>query len=497
MNRFSRRDALKWMGLVASAAGLTGCSNVYGRLAGTGPSPPASLAGSSREFRLLNRLTYGPRHTDLAHLAETGIQGWIEEQLAPETLDDSACEIRLRPLDSLRLDAATLFDVYGNLLFDEEDIHSVPGELRQATLLRQVYSRRQLYELMVEFWTDHFNISVEKGDCFYLKTVDDREVIRPHALGRFRDLLWASAHSPAMLVYLDNQANEKSHPNENYARELMELHTLGVDGGYSQTDVMEMARCLTGWSVKEHFWRGEFTFRAAIHDDQPKRVLGMVIPPAGQQEAEQVIEMLARHESTAFFIASKLARRFLGDDPPAELVQAAARTFRQTDGHIAAVLRVLLLDGVAGLDFLPPKYKRPVNFVASALRQTHADTDAGPAVQEYLGRMGQLPFAWPTPDGFPDRDADWQGNLLPRWQFALALVRNELPGVQVDVSTLLAGASTLPETLDRLSRLLLGSPLPAPARDTLLQSLASLADEPDAPALLAAGLLASPAFQWR
>ncbi len=497
MRSLSRRDALKWMGLVAGAAGLTGCSNVYGQLAGTAPPPPASLTGSRREFRLLDRLTYGPRYTDLAHLAETGIQGWIEEQLAPETLDDSACEIRLRPLDSLHLDATTLFDVYGNQLFDEEDTQSVPGELRQATLLRQVYSRRQLYELMVEFWTDHFNISVEKGDCFYLKTVDDREVIRPHALGRFRDLLWASAHSPAMLVYLDNQANERSHPNENYARELMELHTLGVDGGYSQADVMEMARCLTGWSVKEHFWRGEFTFRADIHDNEPKRVLGMAIPPAGQREAEQVIEVLARHESTAFFIAGKLARRFLGDDPPAELVQAAGQAFRRTDGDISAMLRVLLLDGVAELDPLPPKYKRPVNFVASALRQTHADTDAGPAVQEYLGRMGQLPFAWPTPDGFPDRDADWQGNLLPRWQFALALARNELPGVRVDMNALLAGASTLPDMLDRLAQLFLGSPLPAPARDPLLQSLAGLVDGPDAPALLAAGLLASPAFQWR
>ncbi len=497
MNRLSRRDALKLMGLVAGATALSGCSSVYGQIAGTGPSPPAELAGSADEFRLLNRLTYGPRHTDLAHLAEVGAQAWIEEQLAPESLDDTGCEIRLRPLDSLDLDAATLFDLYGDQLFDDQDTLSAPAELRQATLLRQVYSRRQLYELMVEFWTDHFNISVEKGDCFYLKTVDDREVIRPHALGKFRDLLWASAHSPAMLIYLDNQANEQSHPNENYARELMELHTLGVDGGYTQADVMEMARCLTGWSVKEHFWRGKFTFRGELHDGGPKRVLGMEIPAAGQQEAEQVIEMLAQHESTAHFIARKLARRFLGDDPPTALVQAAMRAFQQTDGDITAVLRVLLLDGATALDSLRPKYKRPVNFVASALRQTQAETDAGPAIQRYLERMGQLPFTWPTPDGFPDKDADWQGNLLPRWQFALALVRNETPGARVDIDALLAGASTLPEMLDRLSRLFLGGPLSVRSRDALLQSLAGLADEPDAPAILSAGLLAAPAFQWR
>ncbi|MCE7985271.1 MAG: DUF1800 domain-containing protein [Caldilinea sp. CFX5] len=490
-----RRTFLKLLGLAAGAQALAGCGSLYGQLAGLPPAPPPDLPGTAVEFQLLNRLTYGPRHTDRAQLADMGMPAWVEEQLAPDLLDDGPCDLRLRPLDSVTLDAASLFDLYGDRIFDDKDTDQAPTELRQATLLRQVYSRRQLYELLVEFWSDHFNISVEKGDCFYLKTVDDREVIRRHALDNFRDLLWASVHSPAMLVYLDNQANEKSHPNENYARELLELHSLGVDGGYSQTDVMELARCLTGWSVKERFWRGEFTFRADLHDEGHKRVLGMAIAPSGQSEAEQVVERLATHESTARFLVHKLARRFLGDAPPAALLQTATQAFQQTQGDIKAVLRVLLLDGLTARQPLPPKFKRPVNFVASALRQTHAETDGGAAIHAYLQRMGQLPFAWPTPDGFPDRDADWMANLLPRWQFALALVRNEIPGATVDLAALTAGHSTLPALIDRLSELFLGAPLPPPANAALQQSLAAATAEPAT--LLAASLLAAPAFQWR
>lgn len=491
----SRRNLLRGMGLAVGAPALAGCGSPYGLLAGAPPPPPATIRGSAVDFQRLNRLTYGPRHTDRARVADSGIHGWLEAQLAPATIDDTRCDLRLRPLDSLRLDAATLFDLYGDKLFDERDTLSLPTELRQGTLLRQIYSERQLYEVMVEFWSDHFHISVEKGECFYLKTVDDRAVIRPHALGNFRDLLWASVHSPAMLIYLDNQANEQGRPNENYARELLELHTLGVDGGYTQRDVMELARCLTGWSVKEHFWRGEFTFRPEVHDLGPKRVLGVDVAPSGQAEAEQVVELLARHERTAHVIAHKLARRFLGDDPPPPLVQAAARAFQQSNGEIKALLQVLLFDGLAQMTVLPPKFKRPVNFVTAALRQTQAETDGGAAIHAYLLRMGQLPFAWPTPDGFPDRNADWMTNLLPRWQFALALVRNEVPGTSVDLMATIAADSAVAAQLARLSDLLLGGPLPAATSAALLQSIQTA--DVDQTALCAATLLASPHFQWR
>src|SRR4026209_2505988 len=251
----SRRDFLKLSTLVVTSAALSSCAPIYRRLAGTLPIVPWTSL-DAQDFLALNRLTFGPRVEERARFQEIGLQSWIEEQLAFESINDFDCELLLQPFKTLAMDANELEGI-SNGRFEDYDRVSVPNELSQATLIRQVYSKRQLYELIVEFWNDHFNIYIEKGNCFYLKTVDDREVIRKHALGSFRDLVWASAHSPAMLMYLDNQANEKSAPNENYARELMELHTLGVDGGYTQQDVRELARCLTGWNVKENFWLGD------------------------------------------------------------------------------------------------------------------------------------------------------------------------------------------------------------------------------------------------
>jgi uncharacterized protein (DUF1800 family) len=391
---------------------------------------------------------------------------------------------------------ANEIEAVSNQLFDGYDREKAPNELRQATLLRQLYSKRQLHEVMVEFWSDHFNIFMGKEREFVLKPVDDREVIRKHALGSFRDLVWASAHSPAMLVYLDNQANEKSHPNENYARELMELHTLGVDGGYSQTDVMELARCLTGWNVKEHFWLGEFTFKDELHDTGEKNVLGLSIQPSGQKEAEQVIEMLAAHPSTAKFICAKLARRFIADDPPRELVEKAAQTFLAAKGDIKSALRVILLDGLA---LAQPKYKRPVNFLLSAMRALNVETD-GAAFADALTRMGQLYFNHPTPDGYPDFSEAWQGNLMPRWQFAFELIRNEIKNTKHNLQNLLDVSSTgmLQDDVDSIASLLLGSPLERFARDGLIDSVraAGSTDEEIRP-IIAAGIIASPAFQWR
>ena len=338
---------------------------------------------------------------------------------------------------------------------------------------------------------------MNKGDCYFLKTIDDREVVRPHALGSFHDLLWASAHSPAMLTYLDNQANNKDAPNENYAREIMELHTLSVQGGYSQKDVMELARALTGWTVKEHFWRGQFTFDASQHDNKPKTVLGLVLQPEGQREAERALDLLAAHPSAASFIAAKLARRFLGDSAPAAIVEKARAAFVNSQGDIKAVLRPILFDGLLGAGpQIAPKFKRPVNFIVSALRQLDIETEPGLALHEYLQKMGQAYFGWPTPDGYPDRDTPWTGNLLPRWQFALALVRGEIKGAGSGLPPEATGA---PATVaDELARRLLGQPMPAAGRDELLKQLrAAGAQADELPAILAAGLLASPAFQWR
>src|SRR5215510_6109405 len=295
----SRRDFLKLATLLSASVTLNACAPAVHRLTGDLPTVPWTPL-SAADFTALDRITFGARVEERASFAEIGLQNFIEEQLNVESINDFALDLQLSEFKTLNMDTNEI-EAVTNQLFDGYDRERPANELRQATLLRQIYSKRQLYEVMVEFWTDHFNIFIEKENCFYLKTVDDREVIRKNALGSFRDLVWASAHSPAMMVYLDNQANEKSHPNENYARELMELHTLGVNGGYSQQDVMELARCLTAWTVKEHFWLGDFTFKEELHETGVKNILGLTIQNTGVKEAEQVIEMLASHPSTARF----------------------------------------------------------------------------------------------------------------------------------------------------------------------------------------------------
>ncbi len=490
----SRRDFLKLGALVTASAALSSCAPVYRRIAGDLPAVPWAPL-KEQDFLALQRLTFGPRVEERARFSEIGLQACIEEQLAFESINDLDSELQLASFKTLKMDANEL-EAISNELFENYNREKVPNELRQATLLRQLYSKRQLYEVMVEFWNDHFNIYAEKGNCFYLKTVDDREVIRKHALGSFRDLVWASAHSPAMMIYLDNQANEKSAPNENYARELMELHTLGVNGGYTQQDVMELARCLTGWNVKEHFWLGDFVFKEDLHDTGTKNVLGLTIPNAGIKEAEQVLEMLVTHPSTAHFISTKLARRFIADEPPQEIIEKAAQTFIQTKGDIKSVLRVILLEG---LPRAQPKYKRPANFILSALRMLNVETDSV-AIHDHLLRMGQSYFNWPTPDGYPDRSIAWQGNLMPRWQFAFELIRNEIKGTKTGFKSLMdvSLSDDLPGDVDAVTALLLGAPLAPITRDELIASIRSAgATAEETLQIVTAGLLASPAFQWR
>ncbi len=276
-------------GVAATGAALAGCDpdnrspnplfNAYPKLDAWPPE------ASGTNWRLLNRITFGPRPEERIRVDQIGLPAFIEEQLAPETLPEMAFAPRLtlRRLETLHLSAPDLFDIDGDI---------VSRELQQAAILRAIYSPCQLYETMVDFWTNHFNIDQNKEDCAWLKTIDDREIIRPHALGNFYDLLYASAHSPAMLLYLDNQENHAGNPNENYARELLELHTVGVDNDYAQTDAQEMARCLTGWTVKKHFYRGHFTFDPDRHDDGPKQIMGLTIP-AGVKQAggERVVKI--------------------------------------------------------------------------------------------------------------------------------------------------------------------------------------------------------------
>lgn len=412
----------------------------------------------------INRLTFGARPGDYARVAAMGVGAFIEEQLAPQRIDDGLCERVIRhEFASLADPESTLFPRKGDAsdplqqifpamkdkgarvgdLYEFKD-KVLLEELTRATLLRAVLSERQLFEVMVQFWSDHFNIDPSKAEAKWLKTADDRDVIRAHALGNFRELLRASAVSPAMLWYLDGRVNRKSRPdekpNENYARELLELHTLGVHGGYTQQDVMEVARCLTGWTVRDRkkFFKGRVEFQARQHDDGAKRVLGVEIPAGlGARDLDRVLEILVKHEKTARYLAWKLCRRFISDDPPEAAVTATAAAFAASGGDIPATLRALF----ATEEFRSPatrggKFKRPFHFVVSALRATNAETDGSKPLVDFLLRLGHAPFRYTTPDGYPETATHWQNTLLWRWNFATALGDNRIKGTRVELDTL-------------------------------------------------------------
>jgi uncharacterized protein (DUF1800 family) len=442
----SRRRFLKTAGL-AGLSGLFAACNRFPSLEwafgyGLGTKPVASQWQDTLEERraahLLKRLAYGPRPGDIDRVAEKRAEDFIEEQLHPESLGDSKAYWLTRRIETIHMKAPDIYEL---------PAETAIGDLRRSMLLRAVYSERQLLEVMVEFWSDHFNIFASKSDCAWLKVIDDRDVIRPHALGLFRDLLRASATSPAMLVYLDGQTNVKGKPNENYARELMELHTMGVDGGYTQKDVMELARALTGWRVKKHFWRGQVSFEAEAHDRTPKLVLGNSLTEGNETDLEQVIEMLGNHPATARFMSLKLCRRFVGNEPSEDLVGRVAKRFEQSQGDIRETLRELLLSE----EFLnaPPLFKRPYTYTVSALRALGASTDGGEHIQRHLQAMGQLPFGWPTPDGYPENESHWQSQLLARWNFAIELVSGNIKGTSIEPESFSDLSEVAPALLQR------------------------------------------------
>lgn len=494
----SRRAALKALAVTGAAIPLTGCERLISSITGQfGQSIPDSVSvANGREidpvFHLLSRAAHGPWPGDLERVRSIGIAAWIDEQLAPELIDDTLCDLRARRFETIWHEPGTCYEYKKPVLREE---------LTRHTLLRAVYSRRQLFEVMVGFWSDHLNINLEKGDCIYLKPSEDRLVVRAHALGQFRDLIRASATSPAMLVYLDGKENKKGRPedvpNENYARELLELHTLGVAGGYTQTDVYEVARCLTGWRLRTGWRKGAVYFDPALHDDGEKHVLGHTIPAGGgQEDLDRVIEIVCAHPSTARHIAVKLARRFVAEEPPVALITRIAATFTETGGDIKSLLRTIL----ASDEFKEArgaKVKRPFHFIVSALRALGADTHAHQPLIEYLLRMGHGPFQYPTPDGYPDKAAPWMGTLLWRWNFAFALSSNRVPSVNVPIDRLIA-AIRGNMTRDRLPRILVPYFVGRAATETEIRALndyAASAFVTDNRALLVGLMLASPAFQ--
>jgi len=498
MKRISRRDFLKLSGLLSVTTALWACtpetnlSTPTATIPTTARPQPTPVPEEDLIKQILGRLSYGVLPSEIEHAQRIGLNAYLAEQLNPASISDDEVEEKLRSIKTLALSPAELLLI--------KDVALPARELIIATLTRMLNSKRQLYERMIEFWSDHFNIFIGKDLDLALKTVDDREVVRPYALGKFHDLLYASAHSPAMLYYLDNCTSSKDGPNENYAREVMELHTLGVDGGYIHMDVEEVARVFSGWSfVNQRGERddGTFIFHPETHDSEEKHVLGSRFP-AGQgiEEGERLIEMLAYSPSTARFVSRKLARRFVADVPPDSLVSRMTDAFLQTGGSIREVISTMLLSDEFTAS-LGGKLKRPIEFMISAIRQTQAEVDFNSTLYAYLEAMGQSPFGWDGPNGFPDTAKAWMGasSLMARWNFSLALAFGAIEGTHVDWKALVKSANSPEEIFESLGERLLLTPMPESASRIVLEYLRGMDVDVALPSA-GAVILASPYFQY-
>jgi uncharacterized protein (DUF1800 family) len=608
-------------------------------------------------LQALNRLGFGPRPGDLERVKEMGLQKWIDRQLHPDSIDDSALDARLERFPTLKMTSAKLYEEFpqpqvaarregitveeyrkeqteqmraavrsatqgdmqsgdpqsqeqsgtqgsarsdlqmadalrmpnfeamdndlnpnppkekgprkgqggiGNRMIDYEKIRlpqRIVAELSMAKMTRAVYSERQLQEMMVDFWYNHFNVYAAKGADRWLITEYERDAIRPHAMGKFRDLLGATAKSPAMLFFLDNWlsadpvawqkvqeqqqarravrggpfggqrfpqggsgadgnpndpgANPKQKQerglNENYGRELMELHTLGVDGGYTQDDVINVAKAFTGWGIRQPRRDPEFFFEERLHDNGVKTVLGHEIRAGGMRDGEEVLDILARDPHTAHHISYELAQRFVSDNPPATLVDRMAQTFLKSDGDIREVLHIMIYSPEFwSKEAYRAKIKTPFELVASATRAVGAEVGIPLLLVQWTSRIGQPLYQCEPPTGYSDKADAWvnTGALLSRMNFSLALTSNRLRGAQVDIDSLFGGdaAANPHATLERAIQALLGGQTSQETRDTLEKQLddpqilqATLDDKvKQVNAAMIAGLvLGSPEFQRR
>ena len=578
------------------------------------------LNGDQQILHALDRLTFGPRPSDVAQVKKMGLKKWIDLQLHPERIRESAnLEAKLEPLESLRMSPLEVVQHYpapqmllaiaqgrqpmpedpllrasvqrmmqrykarrdspgqGAPNFDpnaemeparrlnevlnpsellilrggsqdqkrallanlpperlEEMLIAMPRPQRQqlvaiapvqarrtimllnapqqvvaydlldAKLLRAIESNRQLAEVLDDFWFNHFNVFYDKGSDRFSIPEYEREAIRPNVLGKFRDLLEATAKSPAMLFYLDNfqsvrpdldAANKnrkvKRGLNENYGRELMELHTLGVNGGYTQKDVTEVARCFTGWTLVEPRRGGGFFYNDKLHDKGEKVVLGHVIPAGGgMDDGEKVLDILARHPATAHFISKELAVRFVSDNPPEPLVEKMAATFLKTDGDIREVMKTML----ASREFwsqgaYQAKIKTPFEMVASSVRALDATVTDGFALANQVGNLGEPLYRKLEPTGYSSLNSDWVNSaaLLGRMNFALQLAQNRVPGVKVDVSHLSSDPAPVSKSL--LCR------AASPQTQAGIQKALAEQKQKQTPALVAGLVIGSPDFQ--
>ncbi len=388
---------------------------------------------------LVNHTTQGFTLADYDKARTLGYEGWIEHQLDHQVIDDSTLEARLAGFVTLNMSAAEIHDTYvayGNNFF-------AARELRGAAVVRSVYSKRQLFERVVEFFTDHFSIDQLNFWDRWLKTVDDREVVRKHAFGSFPNMLRASAHSAAMLYYLNNDTNLASAPNENYARELLELHTLGVDGGYTENDVKEVARALTGWTFhpKGHPRHGEFYFDAAVHDYGAKTVLGLHIPAGGGvEDGGMVLDYLSMLPQTAQFLSRKLTSWLLMYDPPQFVVDRVAQAYLSSGGEIKEMIRAVFDRDtvIAANAWNTRKLKRPFHFAIGMLRASRVNVLDPHTFGDELELLGHLPYGWPQPNGLPDTLEYWSASLLPRWILASLYFDGQIEGMTFGLPALFA-----------------------------------------------------------
>jgi uncharacterized protein (DUF1800 family) len=537
-----------------------------------GHLPITELTEDQAILHALNRLGYGPRPGDVARIREMGLEKWIDQQLHSESINDSALDQRLEKYPTLNASARKLLDEFpppalaakkegetkeeyqqrltdkrraamaqtadtGNDNVDkaQQQLAKMVGpnriiaELSMAKVDRAVYSQRQLEAVMEDFWFNHFNVFANKGADRWMLTDYVRETIRPHALGKFQDLLIATAKSPAMLFFLDNwqsvdpvafkehqqeialrraryqglfgggfapapgefpnpnanagfpgaQGQQDRGLNENYGREVMELHTVGVDTPYTQQDVIEMARCLTGWTVREPRRDPEFLFRPEFHAAGKKVVMGHTFNYGGQKDGEEALKMLANDAHTAKFISTELARHFVSDNPPGALVDRMATAYLATGGDIRSVMRAMIYSPEFwSKEAYRAKVKTPFELVASTARALNADVMVSLPLAQWVGRMGEPLFLCQPPTGYSDKATTWvnTGALLNRLNFALAFSSGHLAGANVDLSPMYGGdAATDPGmALARSLELFLGGQ----ADPQTIQTLESRLNDP-------------------
>ncbi len=501
-----------------------------------------ALAPRDSALHALNRLAYGPRPGEVDSVARMGVMRWIERQLDFERVRDDRLATRERDFKLLSYDREELAQRYGDALRERREMQremaqsgdttrpgsagpmrefrELGGELQQVAVVRAVLSERQLREVMVDFWANHFNVFVGKGADRFLTPSYIEETIRPNALGRFEDLLIATAKSPAMMFYLDNAqsvAPGSSPPvplaalrrggtqrrvptgiNENYARELLELHTLGVDGGYTQQDVIAVARVFTGWSIDRPQQGGGFAFHEWAHDRGEKQVLGVRIKEGGMEEGIRLLKLLANQHATMHHVSRKLCARFVSDEPPDGCVDAAALAWQRTNGDIRAVLRAIFTSP----DFWAPravraKVKTPLEFVISAVRATGAEPDSTLRLAQVVAHLGEPLYLQPAPTGYPETQAQWvnSGALLGRMNAAVALAADRLPGASVNLDEVVPATEDYEALVDAVNARVLGGTMSAHTRSVILEQLADVKDPAQARTLAVGLALGGPEFQ--